>query len=147
MKIASFFANSAKIARLTFRTIPRTDRLTDFSKTTVSTDSLLQGRNFPRNSKRNEARALSFHATHAFRSGEGNCWSKRIRKMKEKKRKREKRRDKEKCATVLFPICSPAALYLGSEETCTRVRTNARTPTKRQPPGSKSPVKAGIVNF
>lgn len=72
------------------------------------------------------------------------------RKMKERKWGREEKKGEEKSATVLFPICSPPGRFvLGSlgGAACTRVRTNARTPTKRQPPGSKSPVKAGIVNF
>lgn len=100
-------------------------------------------RTFLENSKLEARSALSFHAFR--REGEES-----ERKMKERKWGREEKKGEEKSATVLFPICSlPGRFVLGSlgGAACTRVRTNARTPTKRQPPGSKSPVKAGIVNF
>lgn len=90
------------------------------------------------NSERNEPRALSFRATCVSKGRRGYHGA----EFTERKRISPP----QSCSPSVRPLCIHG---LSKERggTCTRVRTNARTPTKRRPLGSKSLAKPGIVNF
>lgn len=113
-----------------------------------STDDSLASRtdSTTRNSKRNECSRIIIPRDTQREAERKNVRKGELKRWRENERKsieKEEKKGKEKFATVRFPICFTRLLCSPARRRRSKhTRTNARTPTKRQPPGSKSPVKS-----